>query len=167
MNHRLRSRPVVLSLAMTLPLFSSLVLAQDAKAPKTNEAQLPHQILPTGEEDAVATPRAQEFAARAAQSEQQTTEQKLREMTNESADGLVTIHRTDGTIGMDLQGRFQSVMIATPTEDGGFVVSCHTGEDAVEHAHHAAEIAAGRAPKLKAPLPAPAATDHPQVLEEK
>jgi len=68
MNHRLRSRPVVLSLAMTLPLFSSLVLAQDAKAPKTNEAQLPHQILPTGEEDAVATPRAQEFAARASRS---------------------------------------------------------------------------------------------------
>jgi hypothetical protein len=167
MNQRLRSRPVVLSLAMTLPLFSGLVFAQEAKAPKTNAAQLPHQILPTGEEDATPSPRAQEFSARAAQSEQQTTEQKLREMTNESAEGLVTIHRTDGTIGMDLQGRFQSVMIATPTEDGRFVVSCHTGEDAREHAHHAAEIAAGKAPKLKAQLPSPATTGQPRVLEEK
>lgn len=160
-----RSRSGILSLALGVPLLSGLAMAQEAPAPKPNATQLPQQILPTGEEDA--SPRAGEFAGRSAQSAQLTVEQKLREMTSESTEGLVAIRRDDGTIGMDLQGRFQSVLIATPTEDGRFVVSCHTGEDARAHAHHAAEIAAGKAPKLKVQAPRQSTTSQPHVLEEK
>jgi hypothetical protein len=150
----------MLSLALGVPLLSAVALAQEAPT------QLPQQVLPTGAEDAT-TPRAQEFAARAARSEAQSLEQKLREMTSESAEGLVTIRRDDGTIGIDLQGRFQSVLIATPTADGRFVVSCHTGEDARAHAHHAAAISAGKAPKLKVQSAQKTPATAPQVLEEK
>jgi hypothetical protein len=160
-----RSRPRILSLALGVPLLSALAVAQEAPAPKPNAAQLPQQVLPTGEEDA--SPRAQDFAARSAQSERLTLEQQLREMTSESAEGLVTIRLDDGTIGIDLQGRFQSVLIAKQTEDGRFVVSCHTGEDARAHAHHAAEIAAGKAPKVKPQAPHQSTASRPQVLEEK
>jgi hypothetical protein len=160
-----RSRSGILSLALGVPLLSGLAVAQEAPAPKPNATQLPQQILPTGEEDA--SPRAGEFASRSAQSAELTVEQRLRQMTSESTEGLVTVRRDDGTIGIDLQGRFQSVLIATPTEDGRFVVSCHTGEDARAHAHHAAEIVAGKAPKLKIRTPRQSTTSQPQVLEEK
>ncbi len=160
-----RPRSRILALALGVPLLSALAVAQEAPAPKPNATQLPQQVLPTGEEDASA--RAQEFSARAAQSATLTVEQKLREMTSESTEGLQTVRRDDGTIGIDLQGRFQSVLIATPTEDGRFVISCHTGEDAREHAHHVARIAAGKAPKLKVQAPRQSSAGQPRVLEEK
>jgi predicted nucleic acid-binding Zn-ribbon protein len=159
------SRLKILSLALGVPLLSALAVAQEAPAPKENASRLPQQILPTGEEDASA--RAQDFTARAARSEAQSLEQQLREMTSESTEGLVTIRQDNGSIGMDLQGRFQSVLIAKQTEDGRYVVSCHTGEDARAHAHHAAEIASGKAPKVKPQAPRQSATSRPQVLEEK
>jgi hypothetical protein len=165
MIRRLCTRSGILSLALGVPLLSALAVAQEAPATKPNAAQLPQQILPTGEEDA--SPRAQDFAARAAQSEALTIEQRLREMTSESTEGLVTTRRDNGTLSIDLQGRFQSVLIATPTEDGRFVVSCHTGEDARAHAHHSADIAAGKAPKLKVQAPRQATPNQPQILEEK
>jgi hypothetical protein len=152
-----------------MPLLTALAFAQEAPSakPKTNATQLPVQILPTGEEDAAPSARAQEFSARAVQSDAQALEQQLRQMTSESAEGLTTTRRPDGTIGIDLEGRFQSVSIARLTEDGRYVVSCHTGEDALKHAHHAADIAAGKAPKLKAEAAHPAAPTRPQILEEK
>jgi hypothetical protein len=166
MDRRFCSRARILSLALGVPLLSALAVAQEAPAPKQNATQLPQQVLPTGEEDA-ASPRAGEFAARAAQSAALTVEQRLRAMTSESTEGLATTRRDDGTLSIDLQGRFQSVLIAKPTEDGRFVVSCHTGEDARAHAHHAARIVAGKAPKLKIQAPGHLTTTQPQVLEEK
>lgn len=154
----------IVSLALGVPLLTAIAVAQEAPKP-TAVVQLPSQVLPTGEEDA--SPRAQDFAARAAQSEKQTLEQKLLEMTSESSEGLETIRRDDGTIGMDLQGRFQSVVIATPTEDGRYVISCHTGEDARAHALHAAAMEAGKEPKLKPQALRRIATSSPQILEEK
>lgn len=165
MNRRPCTRSGILSLALGVPLLSALAVAQEAPAPTPNATQLPQQVLPTGEGDASA--RAEGFAARAAQSATQTVEQKLREMTSESTEGLETIRRDDGTVGIDVQGRFQSVLIAKQTEDGRFVVSCHTGEDARAHAHHAALITAGKAPKLKVQAPRPPTASQPQVSEEK
>jgi predicted nucleic acid-binding Zn-ribbon protein len=154
----------ILSVALGVPLLVANAVAQEAPAAKA-VVQLPSQIVPTGEEDA--TPRAQDFAARAAQSERQSLEQKLLEMTSESTEGLETIRRDDGTIGINLEGRFQSVVIATPTEDGKYVVSCHTGEDARAHALHAAAMEAGKEPKLKPQALRRIATSQPQILEEK
>ena len=41
---------------------------------------------------------------------------------NKSTDGLVEVKHEDGTVSMDLQGRFQNVMVAR-TEDGGSVTN--------------------------------------------
>jgi hypothetical protein len=58
----------------------------------------------------------------------------LEQMTSRSSAGLVELVHGDGTVSMDLQGRFMSVMLATPTEDGGLAVSCETGPEALKHA---------------------------------
>jgi hypothetical protein len=154
----------IVSVALGVPLLTALAVAQEAPTSKA-VVQLPSQVLPTGEEDA--TPRAQDFAARAAEKEKQSLEQKLLEMTSESAEGLTTVRRDDGTIGINLEGRFQSVVIATPTEDGRYIVSCHTGEDARVHARHAAAMEAGKEPKLKPQALRRFATSQPTILEEK
>ena len=71
-------------------------------------------------------------------------------MTSKSSEGLKRVERADGVVAYDLQGRFQSVAIATQSEDGKYVVTCHTGEDAATHVKHAQDVAAGKAPKAKA-----------------
>jgi hypothetical protein len=49
-------------------------------------------------------------------------------ITSRSTEGLSVEKRGDGTIGLDLQGRFMYVLTAVPDEGGNLQVSCHTGE---------------------------------------
>lgn len=44
--------------------------------------------------------------------------------TNRSTEGLTFEHRVDGTIGLDLQGRFQNVMLAHRLPDGRLELNC-------------------------------------------
>lgn len=144
-------------------LWAGASAAQDKPAPVVT--QVYQQALPTGEEDAPA--RAETFAEKATQVERLSAEQRLREMVNDSTEGLDTVRLPDGTVGMDLAGRFMHVMVATPTEDGSFVASCHVGEDALTHVQQARDMAAGKLPKLKkAPEPI-IVVDRQPVLEEK
>ena len=48
----------------------------------------------------------------------------LKQLVNQSTEGLVEIHRADGSISMDLQGRFQNVMLAKKEDDGTISQSC-------------------------------------------
>ena len=43
---------------------------------------------------------------------------------NQSTDGLVQVQRPDGSVSMDLQGRFQNVVIAKKNEDGSVSQAC-------------------------------------------
>jgi len=43
---------------------------------------------------------------------------------NKSTDGLVQVQHADGTVEMDLQGRFQNVMIAKKNDDGSVSQAC-------------------------------------------
>src|SRR4051812_23387523 len=43
---------------------------------------------------------------------------------NKSTDGLVEVHHEDGTVSMDLQGRFQNVMMARRNDDGSISTAC-------------------------------------------
>ncbi len=58
----------------------------------------------------------------------------LEQMTSRSADGLVEVGYADGTVSMDLQGRFMSVMVATTAADGSQAVACETGPKALTNA---------------------------------
>jgi len=48
----------------------------------------------------------------------------LKVMLNNSTEGLVEVHHADGSVSMDLQGRFQHVMVARTEADGTITQSC-------------------------------------------
>lgn len=48
----------------------------------------------------------------------------LKELANQSSDGLQAVRQANGTVSMDLQGRFQNVAIAKKNEDGTVSQSC-------------------------------------------
>jgi hypothetical protein len=48
----------------------------------------------------------------------------LKPMLNKSSEGLVTVQHPDGSMSMDLQGRFQNVAVARVNKDGTVSQSC-------------------------------------------
>jgi hypothetical protein len=48
----------------------------------------------------------------------------LKPMLNQSTEGLVQIQHADGSVSMDLQGRFQNVAVARMNKDGSVSQSC-------------------------------------------
>ena len=48
----------------------------------------------------------------------------LKGMLNRSTDGLVAVTEADGSLSMDLQGRFQNVTVARINQDGSVSQSC-------------------------------------------
>ena len=160
MSSQLRVSRTLLALGVGLALMSGAALAQD----KAANVQLPQQVLPTGAEDAVAAPApAARSLARSATPSQEELIQQLVKMTSESDEGLTVEQRANGVEAVNLEGRFMSVAIATPAANGGYVLGCATGEDAVAHAKHAQAVEAGKEPKV---LLRPTAKQQP-VLEEK
>jgi hypothetical protein len=166
MSSQLRHSRRLLALALGIGLLSGSALAQN-KAPA--KIQLPQQVLPTGEEDAAApaaAPAARSaVSAAAATSDNEQLVEQLLEMTKETTDGLTITQRADGGRMMDLEGQFMSVAIATPAKNGGYVLSCQTGEGAVEHAKHAHDVETGKAPKVL--VKQPVSVSKPAALEEK
>lgn len=56
--------------------------------------------------------------------EAQELAQGLKGMLNKSTEGLVQVQEADGSVTMDLQGRFQNVIVARENEDGTVTESC-------------------------------------------
>lgn len=48
----------------------------------------------------------------------------LKKMVNKSADGLSQVQHDDGSVTMDLEGRFRHVVVAREREDGTLSMSC-------------------------------------------
>lgn len=48
----------------------------------------------------------------------------LKQMVNQSTDGLVQVRHADGSVSMDLEGRFQNVTVARVNKDGSVSQSC-------------------------------------------
>ena len=48
----------------------------------------------------------------------------LKQMINQSTEGLEQVHHADGSVSMDLEGRFQNVSVAKVNEDGSITQSC-------------------------------------------
>lgn len=148
MTTKSRLSPMVGAVLISLTVAGALGAQEAAKKPP--RTQLPSQVIPTGEEDA-AKAAAPAAAARAAASSQPSAAQldaQLVDMTSESSAGLRKVNMADGSSRLDLDGRFMSVAVATPTTDGVVAVSCHTGHDALDAAH-------GKKPAAVKPAPAP------------
>lgn len=56
--------------------------------------------------------------------EAQRLAQGLKQLINQSTDGLVQIRHEDGSVSMDLQGHFQDVMLAKREADGSISIAC-------------------------------------------
>ena len=109
MTKTIRSSAAFLS-AVALVLLTGTANAQDATRRR------PEQIPPTGAEDSAQPTPAEEAGARL-----------LDAITSRSTEGLTFEQRPDGTIGLDLQGRFMHVLRAAPGKDGHLDISCHAG----------------------------------------
>lgn len=48
----------------------------------------------------------------------------LKQMVNQSTEGLVQVRHADGSVSMDLEGRFQNVTVARVNNDGSVAQSC-------------------------------------------
>lgn len=101
----------------------------------------PHQQVPTGAEDSPAAPPTDA-----------QLEADLERMTSRSSDGLVPVTRADGTVAVDLEGRFMSVMVAGPA--GG--AACHTGKAVVDASRARHKRGKQRVRRAARPAPAPA-----------
>jgi hypothetical protein len=56
--------------------------------------------------------------------EAQTLAQGIKELINQSTDGLVEIHHSNGGVSMDLQGHFQNVLLAKKESNGTVSQAC-------------------------------------------
>ena len=54
----------------------------------------------------------------------------IKDLVNQSADGLVQVRRADGSVSMNLQGRFQNVLLAKKTDSGTIDQACVDNVDA-------------------------------------
>ena len=156
--------------AMGAALVTLTVAGTAGAADPGKKVQRPDQVL-TGASDAAAAPAAAApaaaaaapaarslAAARSATPSADELNAQLAASTSESSVGLRKTVTASGCTKVDLEGRFMSVMVATPTADGGYEVSCYTGEGAAEHAKHSQLISEGKLPKPErtaAPKPAP------------
>ena len=58
------------------------------------------------------------------QEEAQRLGAELKQLVNQSTDGLQSVRHADGSVSMDLQGRFQNIAVAKLDEDSNLVQSC-------------------------------------------
>ena len=58
------------------------------------------------------------------QEEAQKLAEGIKQLVNKSSDGLVSVRHPDGTVSMDLQGRFQNVALAKKNDDGSVSQAC-------------------------------------------
>ncbi|HKY28097.1 MAG TPA: hypothetical protein VJM12_09140 [Pyrinomonadaceae bacterium] len=58
------------------------------------------------------------------QQEAQKVAQGIKQLVNKSTEGLVSVQHADGTVSMDLQGRFQNVAVAKKNADGTITQAC-------------------------------------------
>jgi hypothetical protein len=170
MTHSIpRSRiPIKLALTTLACALSTAALAAQP-APKT---QLPQQVLQTGAEDApaaAAAPAATSTFARQATVVDRTTQLQndLIRMTSRSSVGLVAVKGAGRSVRVNLDGRFMSVAVATPTADGHYKISCDSGPEALEKVKQAQAMSAGKLPKLDASSVAKPQTTATAALEEK
>jgi hypothetical protein len=92
-------------------LLGPLALAEPPK--REARTQKPQQIHPTGAED-----------GRAMSAQQKAGEARLEVMTNRSGEGLKETRHANGMRSINLEGRFQHVLVAVPDATGKMKMVC-------------------------------------------
>lgn len=91
---------------------------QDKAQTSDGRANLRYQVggVPIDPQTGLVRPLTQEEAQRMAAG--------IKELVNQSTDGLQQVKQSDGSVSMDLQGHFQNVAVAKRDENGNLVESC-------------------------------------------
>lgn len=141
-------------LAAILLATSAVLFADVASAESKSKGKKPQQVVPTGAEDSPEAPAVDPAA-----------EARLERMISRSSEGLVEVVHADGSVSMDLQGRFMSVMVAAPAADGSLAGSCHTGPEALKQAKANRTAKPAKSNKARIATPAPIAPATPAARE--
>ncbi len=104
-------------------------------------------------------PQPGSIAGRLTPEETRTLAEGLKPLINDSAEGLTQVQRPDGSVSMDLEGRFQNVTVAKIEADGSVSQSCVNSLDA------AADFFGIDRQTVRGASPAPATT--PQELQDR
>ena len=83
-----------------------------AKTQMVNARLAPQDVQQTGNEQQLTSDEAQKIAA------------GMRELVNQSTEGLVEVQHADGSVSVNLEGRFQNVTVAKVNKDGSVSTSC-------------------------------------------
>jgi hypothetical protein len=99
--------------------------APDATATEKTVTATPRNYVTTGADGQLVAVDRQSGKARGLTAEEAAhLAEGLRQLVNQSSEGLVQVRRQDGSVSMDLQGRFQSVMVAKKEADGKITQGC-------------------------------------------
>jgi hypothetical protein len=101
------------STAKVLPLQASSAETGNARANLRSRAGTQIPLDPqTGQVRPLTQEEAQKLAA------------ELKQLVNQSTDGLESVRHADGSVSIDLKGRFQNVAVAKVDLDGKLIQSC-------------------------------------------
>jgi len=89
-----------------------LQMAEKTNSVKTNVAAQDVQVKNDPQPQEVSVEDAQKLGA------------GLKELVNQSTDGLVEVHHPNGSVSIDLEDRFQNVTVARINKDGSISQSC-------------------------------------------
>ena len=94
-----------------------------AVAPKLNKANRNYVTMKVGGQDVHVDTQTGEIQPLTPEEAAKLAE-GLKPMLNQSTDGLVQVQHPDGSVSVDLQGRFQDVTVARVNKDGTVSQSC-------------------------------------------
>lgn len=122
---------------------------------KTKAAQ-PSATQPSGQQDATTPTKAPVEKREPTPQEIQVLIDGIKHLVDDSTEGLVQVTHPDGSVSIDLQGRFQNVSIAKINADGSISTECVSSQKEARQFLTTPKPAAAPTPKAKTtPTPAP------------
>jgi hypothetical protein len=135
---RRRSIIVVLTLCLLLAggitVFSIQAMKSDTPelnmGKKADTTSTRPYVTTDGDGELIVLDRSTGKGRKIRQDEKERLAAGLKQLINNSSDGLVEVQHSDGSVSMDLQGRFQNVTVAKRETDGSITQSCVNDLDA-------------------------------------
>lgn len=142
-------RRLICVLVLTVPLFAGDPQPTIAPAPAKDSAAEQNAAQPVQKQTAAGGMVVQIENDTVVRNPDLSTDvqEALAEMINTSSEGLVQQTLADGTVVVDLEGRFQSAMVATINADGKAVGHCLSKNPKHQCAQHKKPLEAAVAPK--------------------
>lgn len=94
------------------------------RKPQVAEQRSSHYVTLNAAGQTVAIDRQTGQTRPLTQDEARRLAEGIKQLVNQSSAGLVQVKRADGSVSMDLQGRFQNVMLAKKEADGSVSEVC-------------------------------------------